>query len=165
MTAAVVLRPQTGSPFSQISCGVGDDARLLEGLLNEAARRLQNSLAVGGKKESLFHQLYEVSEECGSANWDGYGAMPISFEAFEKAKQFILSIPYGIPVPEVSAEPDGEITFEWFSSPSRVFSVSVGPNNELTYAGLFGASRTYGTEVFYDEIPEVVLSHVKRVVR
>jgi hypothetical protein len=73
-------------------------------------------------------------------------------------------LPFGIPEPEVSAEPDGEITFEWFAGPAQVFSVSVGPGNELNYAGLFGAGRTYGTEVFHDEVPEVVLSHIKRVV-
>jgi hypothetical protein len=102
-------------------------------------------------------------EQCGRSNWDGYGAQPVLFETYEKAKRFAQSLPFGIPAPEVSTEPDGEITFEWYASPTRVLSVSVGPNNELTYAALFGASRAYGTEVFHDEIPEVVLSHIKRV--
>jgi hypothetical protein len=108
--------------------------------------------------------LHELIEECGRSNWDGYRAQPVLFNSYEKAKRFVRSLPFGIPVPEVSAEPDGEITLEWFATPTRVFSVSVGPDNELNYAGLFGASSTYGTEVFHDEIPEVVLSHIKRVV-
>jgi hypothetical protein len=108
--------------------------------------------------------LEELVQDCSRSNWDGYGAQPVSFETYEKAKRFAQALPFGIPVPEVSAEPDGEITFEWFATPTRVFSVSVGPNNELNYAGLFGASRTYGMEVFHDDIPEVILSHIKRVV-
>lgn len=110
-----------------------------------------------------LRQLSVVIKECGRSNWDGYGAEPISSETYEKAKRFITALPWGIAVPGISAEPDGEITFEWYVSPRRVLSVSVGPNNELTYAALFGASRAYGTEVLYDEIPEVILGHIKRV--
>ena len=105
--------------------------------------------------------LEELIQDCGRSNWDGYGAQAISFDTYERARRFAQALPFGIPVPEVSAEPDGEITFEWFATPARVFSVSVGPNNELNYVGLFGASRTYGTEVFPDEIPEVVLSSIE----
>lgn len=62
--------------------------------------------------QEAFRQLYELLQECESPNWDGYDAQPISFETFEKAKRFITELPWGIPPPDVSAEPDGEVTFE-----------------------------------------------------
>lgn len=85
------------------------------------------------------------------------------FETYEKAKHFVTALPVGTPPPEISAEPDGEITFEWYAAPTRVFWISVRSNNELTYAGLFGESRAYGKEVFRYKVPEVILRHVKSV--
>jgi hypothetical protein len=153
-----------GSLVTAGSPGVGDDLQSVEKLLRDAVGRLLNSVSLGKPVHDLLGQLYQVLEECGRSNWDGYGAQSVLFETYEKALRFAQALPFGMRAPEISAEPDGEITFEWFANPTRVFSVSVGPNNELNYAGLFGASRTYGTEVFHDEIPEIVLSHIKRVV-
>lgn len=164
MTTTTHIGPALGSLVRAGSPGVGDDLQRLEALLQDAVGPLVNSVALGKTLQETVRQLYQVVKECGRSNWDAYGAQSVLFETYEKAKRFAHSLPLGIPVPEVSAEPDGEITFEWFAAPARVFSVSVGPNNELNYAGLFGASRTYGTEVFHDEIPEVILSHIKRAV-
>jgi hypothetical protein len=164
MTTSAFRQPAMGSLVTSGSPGVGDDLQSVEQLLRDAIGRLFNSVSLGKPVQDLLRQLYQVLEECGRSNWDGYEAQSVLFETYEKAKRFAQALPFGTPAPEVSAEPDGEITFEWFATPTRVFSVSVGPNNELNYAGLFGASRTYGTEVFHDEIPEVVLTHIKRVV-
>ena len=164
MTTSALTHPVMGSLVTAGSPGVGNDLQRLEALLQDAVESLLNSVALGKTLKDTVRQLYQVLEECGRSNWDGYGAQSVLFETYEKAKRFAQALPFGIPVPEVSAEPDGEITFEWFVAPTRVFSVSVSPNNELNYAGLFGASRTYGTEVFHDAIPEVVLSHIKRAV-
>lgn len=164
MTPSEFIQPTIGSLVTAGSPGVGDDIQRVEALLRDAVGRLLSSVSLGKPVQDLLRQLYQVLEECGRSNWDGYGAHSILFETYEKAKRFAQALPFGIPAPEVSAEPDGEITFEWFATPTRVFSVSVGANNELNYAGLFGASRTYGTEVFHDEIPEIVLSHIRRVI-
>ncbi len=164
MSTSALVHPALGALVTAGSPGVGPDHQRLVALLQSTVERLLDSVSLGKALQDASRQLYQVLEECGRSNWDGYGAQPVLFDSYEKAKRFIRSLPYGIPVPEVSAEPDGEITLEWFVAPTRVFSVSVGPDNELNYAGLFGASRTYGTEVFHDEIPEVVLSHIKRVV-
>ncbi len=163
MSLNVLSHPTASSLFATASYGVGGEAQKVEDLLWQLAHHLASS-SLGRMQQEAFRQLYEVLEECGRSNWDGYGAQPVSFETYEKAKRMITALPFGIPVPQISAEPDGEITFEWYVTPSRIFSISVGPNNELSYAGLFGASRTYGTEIFYDEIPQTVLSHIKRVV-
>lgn len=163
MNATIALNSHASPLLPTGSYGVSDDARLLRDRLQEAVERLLTN-SFGKELHDAFRQLYEVFDECGRSNWDGYGAQSVSIEAYEKAKRFLISLPFGTTVPQISAEPDGDITFEWYQGPSRVFSVSVSPSNELNYAGLFGASRTYGTEVFHDEIPEVILSNIKRVV-
>ncbi len=163
MTTAALSLSGLGSLLTEGTPGVGADHQRLLTLLQETIQRLVDSVSLGKSLQDTYTQLYQVLEECGHPDWDAYGAQPILFESYENAKRFVRALPFGFSSPEVSAEPDGEVTFEWYSTPTRVFSVSVGPHNELNYAGLFGASRTYGTEVFHDEIPEVILSHIKRV--
>ncbi|SRR6266851_5838160 len=163
MTAAISLSG-SGSLLTEGTPGVGSDYQRIRYLLQATYQRWLDSVSLGKKLQDTYKQLYQVLEDCGRSDWDAYGANPILLESYENAKRFALALPFSFASPEVSAEPDGEITFEWYSNPRRVFSVSIGPHNELTYAGLFGASRTYGTEVFHDEIPEVILSHIKRVV-
>lgn len=161
---SVTLAPDhAGTLFSPGSYGVGDVAVRLDEWLAEIRDWLDATISLGASRREALRQLYEVLEDCGRSDWDGYGAKPVSFEAYERAKQFIAALPRELPVPEISADPDGDVSFEWYSAPSKVFSVSASPNNELNYAGLFGVSRTHGTEIFHDEIPQILLFHIKRV--
>lgn len=67
-------------------------------------------------------------------------------------------------LPHVSVDPDGEISLEWYRAPRLVFSVSVGPQGELTYAGLFGRSKVHGLEIHtVDGIPREIRAGIQRV--
>jgi hypothetical protein len=145
------------------SNGVGDDAKQVQRLFYYFKSKLLESISLGDVQKANVGKLYSVFEECSQQNWDGYSGLPVSYESFLKAKQFIEDFPLSLPAPEISVDPDGEITFEWYRAPRKVFSVSIGPNNRLSYAGLFGASKTYGTETFHDGIPRVVLDNVQRL--
>lgn len=74
-----------------------------------------------------------------------------------------VSLPIGFPAPSIGAEPDGHLTLEWHRSPRRTLSLSVSPDDELHYAGLFGPSRVYGTEAYFGEVPKSVLHLIRRV--
>jgi hypothetical protein len=164
MTAAAITLTASGSLLTEGTPGVGDAHDRLRAQLQATFQDLVESVSLGKTLQETYGQLLQVCQECDRLDWDGYGAKPVLFESYENAKRFVRALPFSLSSPEVSAEPDGEITFEWYSNPTRIFSVSVGPNNELHYAGLFGASRAYGTEVFHDQIPEVILSHIKRAI-
>ena len=164
MSTFALSIPAGSSLIPQGTPGVSPDHQRLRNMLQETFQRLLDTVTLGKPVQDTYKQLYEVLKECSSRDWDGYGAEAVNFESYENAKRFVQGIPFGIRMPEVSAEPDGEITFEWYSAPTRVFSVSIGANNELNYAGLFGAGRAYGTEIFHDEIPEVILSHINRAI-
>ncbi|MDL2123896.1 MAG: hypothetical protein LWX51_12625 [Deltaproteobacteria bacterium] len=111
-----------------------------------------------------LEELEKVYEECLEANWDGYGAMPISRETYSKARKLLRMIPPSLPRPDISTEPDGEIIFEWYKEKYFVFVISVGGNNLITYAGLFGKSnRIHGTEYFTDELPEIIHHCIRRL--
>ena len=107
--------------------------------------------------------LDALLQECSADNWDGYGAKALQFGSYREALRFVQSLPTTIPVPELAADPDGAIAFEWDNGPRRIFSISVGDSGELIYAGIFGNSKTHGTEFFEDGIPKILLDHLQRL--
>lgn len=96
--------------------------------------------------------------------WDGYDAEPVSQSTFAQACAFLNALPRDIVMPSVGAEPDGDLTFEWYVSPRRVLSVSIGQGEELHYAALLGkVSRQSGTEPFLGEVPPEIVRLIHRV--
>jgi hypothetical protein len=63
----------------------------------------------------------------------------------------------------VGAEPDGHITLEWYRGPRWTLSVSVSPDGMLYYAALFGSSEVRGAEPFFGDVPDIILSLIRRV--
>ena len=87
----------------------------------------------------------------------------MSRPSFERAKAFLEALPVTWPSPEISADPDGEITFEWSRGPHMVFAVSIGSGNLVSYAGLFGQNKTSGMETLVDQLPKVVSHNLARL--
>ena len=118
--------------------------------------------------DPLYVTLESISEtwrECSNENWDGYGAQPISHYTYMEAIIFLTLIPPSVPMPEVVPEPAGEIAFEWYKGKGRVFVASVGGQNVIKYAGLFGENnKAHGTESFHNgELPKNIVSYIRRV--
>lgn len=144
------------------SRGSSDSALYVIDQAEKGRRHLQNSFT-GGKE--AFEELCDVVEQCREPNWDGYSALPVRDETYRAAYRFLESLPLGTPVPTIGAEPDGHITFEWYTSPKRLLSVSVSPEGELHYAALTGFGKTYGTELFLGEPPRILLSLIPVVTK
>jgi len=143
--------------------GVSDSANALQGQSEELQRHFAQSITFGEHLCEMLENLLKAKEEYSVDNWDGYGAKAIDEFSYEKAVRFALSLPSIIPTPEIHVDPDGEVRFEWYEGPRRVFSVSIANNYELSYAGLFGANKTYGIEQFHDDIPDAILDNIERV--
>lgn len=141
--------------------GFSDAARYVEREARQGWRKLNESNAFG--IESTRGQLGAVWNECRQADWDGFGALPVSEDTLRNADQFLDSLPLGCPAPSVGAEPDGQLTLEWHRGPRRTLSVSVTPDGYLHYAALVGLNRSYGTEAFFGEVPEEILRLVQRI--
>jgi hypothetical protein len=111
---------------------------------------------------SLTNALIEdVWRERQSAGWDGYGARGVLMGAKTEAQRFVDLLPYRLPPPDPSADPDGEISLLWDLGPGHVFSVSVGAEGTLTYAGLLGKGvKRHGVEPFKSDIPKVILQSI-----
>ena len=150
--------------MSQTTLNGGNSAtaQYLADKMSEHQQFLHKSAAVG-MGGLIREELADVWDECRVPDWDGYNGFPVSWDAYNNAKRFLLAIPLGVPVPSVGAEPAGNVTLEWHHSRRRSLTVSISPNNELFYAALLGPGRACGTEFFYDEVPSTILELIERV--
>jgi hypothetical protein len=115
---------------------------------------------------TVFRRVWSVLDayrEASLPDWDGYGAVPVPRTVMDAACCFLAAVPETWPSPEVYAEPDGELSFEWARGPHWVFSVSVGRTNRLSYAGLFGSNRVHGVESFAGTLPEAIVVNLARL--
>ena len=128
------------------------------------SRHVENSRALFGLKEDALKRLYELAAECAEADWDGYGAEAVSQSAVEHSAYFIRRLPEGLPLPEISVEPDGEIALDWSPTPTQTFSVSIGTANRMACAWVNGTE--HGHAVAYSnngDIPSRILQEIQRI--
>ncbi len=162
MTAAT-LPISTGGFFATATDhGVSPEAKVIRENLMEVLRSFYESWYIRDVHEPAHRALHEMLEESSMDNWDGYGARAVTERTFRKAVDFLRSLPSTVPSPEVSADPDGEIAFEWHPGPDRAFSVSVGEGDSITFAAFSGRRKFHGTELLIDELPETILQALGR---
>lgn len=148
---------------SYINRAVSEDAQALATKERDIQAELSKSLTIGQHHIQMFRALYEAYEGASDDNWDGYGAKAIDRNAYIEAMRFAMMLPQTITFPEIDVEPDGELVFEWYRAPRKVFSVIVTSNNEVIYSGLFGTGKVNGTEYFGDELPRTILDNLQRL--
>lgn len=87
----------------------------------------------------------------------------VSRETANQARRFAVLLPKSLPIPEISADPDGEISFDWVSNTGKMFSVSIDETGRIAYAGRFGErSKIHGVEQLSDPLPQEVLRGIER---
>jgi hypothetical protein len=145
------------------SSGISPAADELRDLVAEVLVALATSIAVSRTAKHAIAELRRLELEASRPNWDGYGALPLDPRSAEQAFRFIQALPTTVPVPDVSADPDGEVDLLWQIDPKNTISVSVGPTGQLTYAALIGSAQIYGTEWLSNEIPPPILDSLTRV--
>lgn len=132
----------------------------------------QGSLAVSSKEheqESVRAArraaLDKAWPEISIAGWDAYGAEAVTRATYERAASFLDTLRPSVPMPDIGADPDGEITFDWYRDADQVFSASIDASGRMSYAGLFGKSKVHGTEWYTGEHLEVVTFNLVRLYR
>lgn len=134
------------------------------GVANVGYANVEPAYPTSAYAATLRSELDSLMLDCGQAGWDGYGAEPVTLDAIHAAERFIRCLPAGVPPPEVSADRDGCVTFEWKKSARRTLLVSVRPGYAVDYAALIGTEKAYGDAPLFDELPERLLSLIRSVV-
>lgn len=120
------------------------------------------SVFLQGSKERARQSLFDAYRAAASKNWDGEGAAAADLSSFEYASALIDRLYPDLPTPDIYADPDGEFCLEWDYGPRSVFSVSVGRDGTLAYAGLFDSSKVHGIEVLLDALPPAIRHGIER---
>ncbi len=145
-----------------MTSGVSAGAQYSTSQAHEAESHLRESFTLGNGIRRAMDELVEEFDQCRHANWDGYGAEPITLDTYRAAYSFLEALPAGTEAPEVCAEPDGHLSLEWHRAPRRSLTVSISADGDLHYAALLGPNKTYGTEVFLGDLPEPILDLIER---
>ena len=114
-------------------------------------------------RQSAMETLRATWERCRQPNWDGEGAEAIASETYEFARRLLESLPSGSPLPSISAEPDGHLSFEWYKAPRRMLSVSISLDGTLYWAALIGPEDPRGSCQFADQFPQTLLYWIAQV--
>lgn len=163
MTTLSCATPSNNPIFFGEDFGVSEGASEIRKETIKLRNHLARSVTFGEHLSKMMEGLFQVKNKSSSDNWDGYHAKAINSDAFQSAIKFALSLPLKVPMPEIYADPDGEITFEWYEDKRRVFSVSLGRRNKISYAGIYGYNKVFGVEYFYTNVPEAILTSINRL--
>lgn len=154
------------SPAFQLRAGqtgFSREAILVASEKQSLAERLMETVTFGERDRDVLSRLLSVISETANEGWDGYGALPVSFRSYLKTMKFLCTLPGSVKLPEVSADPDGSMSMEWYRSPEWLVSISIDGNGKLDYAAIFGDRKYHGSMYFADEIDKEVLNHIGRV--
>ena len=142
--------------------GVSQEAGSLRHQWAHIWSHMLESSFFGHSRSDTLYELAELALESQDAGWDGYEAEAVRPNAVFETQRFLLALPFGVPVPSVSIDPDGDIELEWYVRRTRLFSVCISGDGILRYAGLFGRNEKSGRELFYEEVPDEILGNLRR---
>ena len=112
---------------------------------------------------ALADQLLEVCEEAKTPDWDGAGAKPVSDGAYQMSLRLLRRIPSTVQTPEIFADTDGSICFEWYMS-RRSFAIFVAATEVMMYVGYYSDSEQFsGRRVFPGQFPAEFLNWIRLV--
>jgi len=150
--------------YATARSGVSEEAMRLSDSFAQFHAHQESAESLFGVKSELISELRAIAADCAEEDWDGYGAAPVSAAAVLRAEALIRALPESIPSPEISAEPDGEISFDWLPSRTRTFSISVNAGNRLAYAWIDGSDRGNVAETFErGTLPSRLLNELRHI--
>jgi hypothetical protein len=113
--------------------------------------------------EAFYPEIISLVSEAGETQDSEMAS--VRYETAQAALHFALLLPRSFPIPEVAADPDGEISFDWSRS-GKMFSVSISAEGKISYAGRFSdKSKIHGTEQLSEAIPSEILRGIEKTIR
>ncbi len=116
-----------------------------------------------GARAALLVELERACERCAQPDWDNEGATAISAETQAAARRLIEAIPNDLPLPVLTAEPDGQLNFEWYRSPQKLVTACLSDSGTLFWAALIGSEDPRGSCPFMNEFPRTLSYWIQQV--
>lgn len=134
----------------------------------QSLRRIQGGDAIASwstldeRRVQIDHSLHRAYLESGNTNWDAEGSSAADPMSLSYTRALLHALPSWIPSPDVSVDPDGEFNAEWYYDRRAVFTMSVGRDGTISYAGLFGMRKMHGIDIFTGEVPAAITEGVRK---
>lgn len=107
-------------------------------------------------RQRLKQEIHRLLESAGTENWDSEGALALSPDTVKTAQRLVDTFPTYVDTPDVSATPHGRVSFDWFVDSDTMLIVSVGPSNDIAFAGSFQTMELNGSAPWNNELPPFV---------
>ncbi len=160
----MTLIEQSEFSVPDVALGVSDVAGTIKAKFEEISRYMAASVSLRSPKLKMREMLIDACQASSEPNWDGYGALPVDCATYSQADHFLRALPRNIPLPEISADPDGQIAVDWRISPKKALAVSIGAN-QITFAAILGSGKVHGSDDLGNEIPTLVLQLLGQVAK
>lgn len=147
------------------STAQSEPAKSLSRMREDIRHHLLASYVIGNATGQVLDRLEELRLEASREGWDGYGAKPLNPLAYVFARFFLNALPTTAPIPEVSADSDGEVALDWVFGERMALTVSIGPTGRCTFAWIIGQSTYRGTDWIEDEIPASIVFALGQLAR
>ncbi len=113
-------------------------------------------------KESL-KQLEEALMEADTDGWKGENSVAVPLPVAYHSLRFLRLLPDDIPNPDIVAEPNGEIEFDWYKNSDRLFSLSVNGNGRINYAGRTPERISGNCKLLKNSCPLIIINSIKKI--
>ncbi|HEX9627016.1 MAG TPA: hypothetical protein VGA00_08780 [Acidiferrobacterales bacterium] len=114
---------------------------------------------------ALYKLLNEVYDQSKYPDWDGDGAEAVALSTYQLATRLILCLPQDLENPNILADSDGYIEFEWYREGSS-FSIYVTGTGVMLYAAYYSPNdRMSGRFSFKDKFPKHLVPFIQRVLK
>ncbi|MBL7951310.1 MAG: hypothetical protein JNM62_06275 [Flavobacteriales bacterium] len=105
--------------------------------------------------EDAQRALRTIYSEALDHDWAGPGSNAVHLLTLEMAQRFLSALPRGMEAPEVNADPDGEVSFDWDYGRDRLLAVSISLSGRLSFIYRNRSVRMRDTLWFTDDqIPD-----------
>jgi len=162
MTMETTLPVTTFAFFPSCNRALSEQAVALCDLINNASA-FSGSITIGEPRRVAQEALAVAYASAQFDDWDDAGSRGVEASTYSYAEQFLRLLSSNVSFPEIAVDTEGEIFFEWGQGHRQVFSVSVGRDGTLTYAGLFGHNKIHGTEYLREALPSVISDCLERL--
>lgn len=118
---------------------------IYHGLMRGACTEADCSVVINENRDALGRNLFDCWESAMRPGWDGHDAPPLPYETLQHAMEFAGTLPWNAAIPELAAESDGCISFDWYQDEYNQLSISIDAEGLVSYASRVGGDARFGS--------------------
>lgn len=144
------------------SGGNSKAAQEVQKIINDINVRRLNTGASQVVEFATYIKLAEIKLSSAVNNNLSDEEQPVSEIALDDARTFLQSLPQRFNKPDILAEPNGNVAFEWHFAPYRTMVVSFFGNGRIAFSSLRSPTKSsYGYERFLrGQIPQTLINEL-----